>query len=492
MPSETLDPASCYRALVARDARFDGVFFVGVRTTGIYCRPGCRARTPGEDRCVFFSHAAEAERDGFRACFRCRPERAPGSGSDSFVSRTVAVAVARIEAGALGEGSLDDLARDIGVTSRHLRRCVQAELGVSPIELALSRRLALARELLHGTSLSMTDIAFASGFQSIRRFNDAFATRHGRAPSAMRRAALSQAGRRSAANARSSVRLTLEYRPPYDWAQTLAFLETRAVTGVEEVIDGAYVRTVRVGDRRGWVSVRPSRGNAVSLEVAPSLVHDLLAIVAKVRRLFDLDARPGAIDPHLAKDPRLAPFVKKHPGLRVPGAFEPFETAIAAVLGQQVTVRAGVTLASRLVAALGEDMETPFDGLARLWPTAERVGRAREATLARLGMPGARARTLGLVARAVANGRLELDRPTSPAALDEQLLAIDGVGRWTAQYILMRAAAWPDAFPEGDAALARALGTTRRELTPDVADAWRPWRSYATLHLWTALAGELP
>jgi AraC family transcriptional regulator of adaptative response / DNA-3-methyladenine glycosylase II len=474
-----LDPRACYRALVARDARFDGVFFVGVRTTGIYCRPVCRARTAGESRCVFFHRAAEAERAGFRACFRCRPERAPGSGSDARVSQTVAAACARIEAGALGEGSLDDLARDLGVSTRHLRRCVQQELGVSPIELAVSRRLALARELLHGTTLSVTEIAFASGFQSLRRFNDAFLTLHGRSPSALRT-------RRSSTRT-GALRLTLEYRPPYDWDAIEAFLAARAVDGGEAVTGGRYMRTVRVGARVGWISVRPARGHALALEVSPSLVHDLLVVVAKVRRLFDLDAHPAAIGGHLARDPRLAPLVRRRPGLRVPGAFEPFETAIAAVLGQQVTVRAGRTLASRLVSALGDDLETDAPELRRVWPTADRVARAGEDTLAALGMPAARARTLGRLAAAVADGRLGLEHPASPTALAEQLLAIDGIGPWTAEYILMRAAAWPDAFPPQDAALARALSTTPSKTTAALAEPWRPWRSYATLHLWTKL-----
>ncbi len=487
-PSSSLDREACYRALVAKDTRFDGVFFVGVRTTGIYCRPVCRARTPGEARCVFFGHAAEAEREGFRACFRCRPERAPGSGSDASVSRTVAAAVARIEAGALNDGGLDELALSLGVTARHLRRCMQAELGVSPVEVAVSRRLALARELLHGTSLSITDVAFGSGWKSLRRFNDAFRAQHGVSPTVLRRRAV------AAATSSGALRLELGYRPPYDWGSLLAFLSARAVRGVESVALGTYVRTVRIGGRRGWLALRPAQGgrHALSLEVSPALLHELMTVVQRVRRLADLDAQPDAIDPHLARDPRLAQLVKKRPGLRVPGAFEPFETAMAAVLGQQVTLRAGITLASRLVEALGEEVETPFEGVHRLWPTAERVARTREETLAKLGMPGSRARTLIAVAKAIAGGHLDLERPASAASLAAKLCALPGVGPWTAEYILMRAASWPDAFPEGDVALAKALGGTARDGAADasVAEAWRPWRSYATLHLWTSLGDE--
>jgi AraC family transcriptional regulator of adaptative response / DNA-3-methyladenine glycosylase II len=398
----------------------------------------------------------------------------------------VARAVRRIEEGALNDGSVSDLARELGVTTRHLLRCVQAELGVSPVDLALSRRLALSRELIHGTTLRMTDIAFASGFRSLRRFNDAFRSVHGRAPLEMRRA-----GNEKEKNARrDAVQVRLEYRAPYDWASILAFLRTRAVRGVEAVVEGAYVRAVRIGDRRGWIAVRPGKDNGLSLEVAPSLAAELLPLVARVRRLFDLDARPAAIAEHLRRDARLAPLVEARPGLRAPGAFDPFEAAALAVLGQQVTVRAAVTLASRLVEAFGEEVATPFAAVGRLWPTLDRLARSREATIARLGMPGARARALLHLAKAASSGSLDLASPSSIAELEAPLLAIPGIGPWTAQYILMRAAAWPDAFPVFDAGLAAALGVPRRDVTTDIAAAWRPWRSYATIHLWTALAGD--
>ncbi len=488
-----LDREACYRALLARDARFDGVFFVGVRTTGIYCRPVCRARTPGEARCVFFGDAAQAERDGFRACFRCRPERAPGSGYDDATSRLVAAAVARIEAGALNDGGLDALAAALGVTARHLRRSVQAELGVSPIELAVTRRLALARQLLHGTSLPVTDVAFASGFQSVRRFNDAFQRRHGVSPTRLRGRA-----RGASPGETDAVRLELGYRPPYDWRSILSFLGARAVDGVERVADGAFVRTAHVGARRGWVSVRPGRGDALSLAVSPSLLPELMTVVTRVRRLFDLDARPAIIDPHLGRDARLAPLVRQRPGLRVPGAFDPFATAMMAVLGQQVTVRAGVTLASRLVAAYGEEVESPFAGLHRAWPTAERVASLPAEKVAALGMPARRARTLVGLATAFASGAVDFDRPAAPEARLAELTSIAGVGPWTAAYILMRAASWPDAFPARDVAILRALRPLSArepsggERDTTLADAWRPWRSYATMHLWTSLTGDPP
>jgi len=283
----------------------------------------------------------------------------------------------------------------------------------------------------------------------------------------------------------ASLHLTLDYQAPYEWNALLAFLSARAVEGVEAVVDGAYFRTVRAGTAQGWLSVRPAKGCALSLEVAPSLGHGLAAVVAKVRRVFDIDAQPHAVDAHLSKDPRLALNVKRHPGLRVPGAFEPFETAVTAILGQQVTLGAGIALAARLVKAFGDETRTPFPSLYRLWPTSVSVARSNEASVAGLGMPSARARTVVLLARALGSGALTFSPATSWEHLRAELLAIPGVGPWTAEYIVMRAGACPDAFPVGDAALARVLGIARKELTADVADAWKPWRSYATLHLWT-------
>jgi AraC family transcriptional regulator, regulatory protein of adaptative response / DNA-3-methyladenine glycosylase II len=478
-----LDASACYRAIVAHDARFDGVFFVGVKTTGVYCRPVCKAGPPRADRCVFFKRAAEAERDGFRACFRCRPERAPGGGVDDSVSRTVAAAVARIQEGALNEGDVDSLAGELGVTARHLRRCTHAELGVSPLDLALSRKLAMARELLASTRIPVTDVAFASGFQSVRRFNDAFRSRHGRSPSELRHD-------KHASVLGDAVSLELDYRPPYGWESTLRFLAARSVDGVEAVVEGRYYRTALIGERTGWVSVRKGARDSLILEISPSLVRDVMTVAQRIRRLFDLDARPAAIDEHLRTDRRLAPLVHARPGLRVPGSFEPFDTALMAILGQQVTLRAGITLASRLVAAFGTKVTTPFPFLNAAWPTPERALSLDPRRVARLGMPERRAATLVALARAVARREVRLDGAGGADALLASLLEIPGIGPWTAQYILMRGAAWPDAFPAGDVAIARALAMPSAKACLPLADAWRPWRSYATLHLWTSLTGE--
>ncbi|MBI5069849.1 MAG: DNA-3-methyladenine glycosylase 2 family protein [Deltaproteobacteria bacterium] len=475
-----LDPDTCYRAVAARDRRFDGLFFVAVRTTGIYCRPVCPARTPGRDRCTFFARAAEAEREGYRACFRCRPELAPGQGPVDAVPRLVAAAVSRIDAGALNEGSVEELAAGLGVTARHLRRALCGELGLSPVELAQSRRMALAKQLLQDTALPMAEVAFAAGFGSLRRFNALFRSRFGRPPSALRRAHAEPEG--------GGLWLRLDYRPPLDWEALLAFLAARATEGVEEVRGGAYRRTVRLGRRAGWVEVRPLPGRpALRAQVSLSLAGALMPLAARLRALFDLDALPHLVSAHLAADPRLRPAVRARPGLRVPGAFDGFEAATRVVLGQQVSVAAATTVAGRLARALGEPCATPFPALHRLSPTPEAVAAAGEARIARLGMPGARARTLLALADAVAGGSLRLERGAG-AAERERLRALPGVGDWTAQVIAMRALGDPDAFPAGDLAVRRALEDCPARDADERSAAWRPWRAYAALHLWTATA----
>ena len=473
-----LDPATCYRAVCARDARFDGVFFVAVTTTGIYCRPVCRARTPGRDRCLFFRTRAEAEREGFRACFRCRPELAPGQGPVDALPRLVERAVARIEAGELNERSVDDLARSLQVSGRHLRRALTASLGVGPLELAQSRRLALAKQLLQDTSLPLAELALASGFASVRRFNAVFRARFGRPPSAVRR----ELGTSGEAGALS---LRLDHRPPYDWDDALAFLAPRAVPGVEEVADGAYRRTLRCGARTGWVAVRPdARRPALRADVSLSLAGSLMPVVARLRSLFDLDAHPAVIGEHLARDRALRPAVALRPGLRVPGAVDGFEAAVRAVLGQQVSVGAATTLAGRVARRFGEPVETPFDGLQRVFPGADALAGATEGDVASLGMPGARARTVLALARAVAEGGLRLDGAGDVEGAMAQLRELPGVGDWTAQYVAMRALGWPDAFPAGDLGVRSALGGASARRAELLAERWRPWRAYAVMHLW--------
>ena len=477
----TLDALTCHRALSARDRRFDGLFFVGVRTTGVYCRPVCPARTPRADRCVFFERAALAEREGFRACLRCRPELAPGNAPVDSSPRLAGAALSRIEAGFLNEASVDELAAGLGVTARHLRRAVAATLGVTPVELAQSRRLALAKQLLQDTGLPLAEVALAAGFRSVRRFNALFRGRFGRPPSALRR----EAGTAAA----GALALRLDYRPPLDWEALLDFLSARATAGVEEVRDGAYRRTARLGGRSGWVSVTADRGRpSLRAEVSVSLAGALMPLVARLRAVFDLDARPDAIARHLGHDPLLGRSLRRHPGLRLPGAFDGFESAVRAVLGQQVTVRAATTVAGRAADHLGEPVETPFPGLGRLFPTPAALSAAGEGGLAALGMPGARARALVALSAAVEAGELALGRDADAAAMREKLCALPGIGPWTADVVAMRALGQPDAFPAADLGIARVLAAGSAGRALERAERWRPWRAYAAMHLWSLLA----
>jgi AraC family transcriptional regulator of adaptative response / DNA-3-methyladenine glycosylase II len=477
------DHDHAYRALAARDVRFDGLFFVGVKTTGIYCRPVCTAKTPRRSSCRFFTSAALAEQAGFRPCLRCRPELAPGhayppASVDS--GRTIARAAAsRIEAGALNDdGNLERLAASFAITSRQLRRVVRQELGVSPIELAQTGRLLLAKRLIAETQLPMTQVAFAAGFASVRRFNALFQTHYRLAPSEMRRATTPP----PAANA---LRLVLAYRPPYDWPALLQFLAARAIPGVECVADNAYHRTVAIGEHRGWLSVTPIAGrNELAVELAADLIPALPSILARLRSLLDLDARPDVIAKHLAQDPRLRRLVKRRPGLRVPGAFDPFELALRAILGQQVSVRGASTLAGRLAAKFGEARVTPRACLNRLTPSPESLAAASGASIAALGLPKARAESLRTLARAVAIGELDLEPSADPLAVIKQIQQIPGLGPWTAQYIAMRALRWPDAFPAGDLALLKAMRTRSARELEKSSERWRPWRAYAAMHLW--------
>ncbi len=479
----TLDPDACYEALLAHDPRFDGAFFVGVKTTGIYCRPVCRARTPRRDRCEFFRRAALAERAGFRACFRCRPERAPGSASVDAVSRLARSATQRIEEGALNRGSVADLAAALGASARHLRRAMQDELGVGPIELALSKRIALARELLLGTSLPVTEIAFAAGFASVRRFNDAYRASQRMTPSDVRRP--------HEAESPDGLQVVLDVRSPFDPAPAMAFLAARAVPGAEVVSGGTYLRAFAEGGRTGVVAIRSAEGrDAIVVLVPSSLAPLLMSIAARARRMFDADCDPARIGAHLARDRRLAKLVRARPALRVMGAFEPFEWAVRAVLGQQISVRAAQTIAGRLVAALG--VPVAGGGLACAprfaWPDAARLAAAKEETLTSLGLTRARAATVRRLAGAVADGSLVLDRHADPDETRAALLALPGIGPWTAAYIEMRALGWPDAFPAGDLGLRAALGGLDAAACEARAERWRPWRAYAAAHLWTGLS----
>ena len=463
-----MDDDARYRALEARDARFDGVFFVGVTTTGIYCRPICRARLPGRDRCRFFERAAQAEQAGFRACFRCRPELAPGRASVYAVSSLARLAAARIEAGALNDASLAELAAELGVSERHVRRAVLREIGVSPVDLAQSCRLALAKQLLQDSTMSIVDVAYASGFGSVRRFNATFRERFGRPPSEVKRG-------RADSEIAPTIPLKLGFRAPLAWREMLAFLHARAIPGVERVdVDALrYEREVTIGDARGHIAVTADMtARILRVDASPSLARCLMELAARVRALFDLDADSRAIDSHLRRDALLGRHVRARPGLRVPGAFDGFEIAVRAIVGQQITVAGATRLMGRIVTAVGT-----LD--------ARHVARAGAGVLRSTGLTQARAQAICDLAHAVVDERVSLVRGANPKETAEALERIDGIGPWTANYIVMRALGAPDVLPSGDLGLVRALKTTARALDRRGAR-WSPWRAYAAMHVWQA------
>lgn len=479
----TQDSAALYNAYASRDPRFDGVFFIGVTSTGIYCRPVCTAKTPKAANCRFFNSAEAAEKASFRPCLRCRPELAPGNAPVDDAPRIAGLIAYRIEQGP--GTALEKIAAQFGWSSRQIRRILHRELGVSPIELVLTRRLLLAKQLLTETALPIIEVAFASGFSSLRRFNDAFRSRYGMPPSRLRKAAAGTAG---SATAAESFTLQLTYRAPFDWQGMLRFLSARMLKGVEWVEEDAYLRTVQLGGHTGWVNLRHApEKRALLVELTHSLTPVLPALLGRLRNLFDLSARPDVIAAQLMRDALLAEAVARNPGLRVPGAFDGFELAVRAILGQQIRVKAATTLAGRFAAAFGEPVDTPHPGLTRLCPTPQRIAAAKVEELTALGILEARARSILLVAEEVASGRLRLEAGAQPDATIERLVALPGIGRWTAQYIAMRALRWPDAFPKEDIALRNNLGGVTPARAEQLSQAWRPWRSYATLHLWQSL-----
>jgi AraC family transcriptional regulator, regulatory protein of adaptative response / DNA-3-methyladenine glycosylase II len=486
------DHRRLYNALTARDSRFDGVFFVGVTSTGIYCRPICRVRTPKAANCRFFDTPQEAEQAGFRPCLRCRPELAPGHAPVDDAQRIAQLIVQRLEEGQLDdEAGLEAIADQFELSSRQIRRIVQSELGVAPIQLLLTRRLLLAKQLLTETTWPMTEVAFASGFSSLRRFNDAFSRRYGMPPTRLRRKAVD---RTAAIPERETSILQLSYRPPYDWTGILAFLAARALTGIEHVTDRSYARTVQLGTAKGWMRVTHSKQqHTLLVEFTHSLTPMLPALLSRTRALFDLDARPDVITKRLRRDAHLAPAVKANPGLRVPGAFNGFEMGLRAILGQQVTVKAATTIAARFVDAFGESIVTTVPELNRLTPVPARIANASVDDIARLGIIAARARSLIALAEAQESGVLCLDGGAhhNPDDAIKRLTELPGIGPWTAHYIAMRALRWPDAFPKEDVAVRNNLGGVTAKAAEAMSQLWRPWRSYAVMHVWNMTASPV-
>jgi len=477
-----LDADAAYLALKARDARFDGRLFVGVTSTGVYCRPVCRVRTPRRENCRFFPSAAQAEAQHFRPCLKCRPEVAPGlSFTDS--SRSLADSAARLIEHAVHEGealAMPALGRRLGVTDRHLRRIFQAQHGVSPLDYLTTQRLLLAKQLLTDTTQAVTQVALASGFASVRRFNAAFAERYRFSPTRLRREGAAGVGLEP-----TRATLRLAYRPPYDVAALLGFFAQRAVRGVESVEALSLRRTLALPHRgvrlAGWLACRfvPER-NEVLIDVAPGLAPVLGAVLRRARHALDLDADPALIEPVLAALPGA-------PGTRLPGSFDGFEAAVRIVLGQQVTVQGARTLIGRLVERFGTPIETPFAGLDRLFPSADVLAAADPEAIGRLGIVRQRVRALQALSQAVACGELQLHRGAPLDAALDALRALPGIGEWTVQMIAMRAFGWPDAFPASDIGVCNALGTRDPRLSAQRAEAWRPWRAYAVLRLWQGL-----
>ena len=491
---ELPSPEVCYRALQSRDARFDGLIFVGVRSTGIYCRPVCPARTAKFENCRFFASAAAAQDAGFRPCLRCRPETAPHLASWRGTSNTVSRALALIDDGALDgkEASVEILAERLGLGERQLRRLFLQHLGASPISVAQTRRVLFAKQLIHETRMPMAEIAIAAGFGSVRRFNETFRGLFHRAPGALRRKSASVP---AAAEAR--VTLRLRYRPPYDWESMLAFLEARAIPGMEWIEEGIYHRTVEIDGGIGSVEVSHlPRQQSLGVTIRFPEVKALPAIVSRARRLFDLGADIETIDGHLASDPLLAPLIARRPGLRAPGGWDGFELAVRAILGQQITVTAARRLAAQLVALHGRPVPAGIahhPSLTHVFPTP---GQLASADSIGLGMPVARMRSLKALATAVAaDPNLFRTQGTIDSAI-ARLRTIHGVGEWTAHYIALRAMREMDAFPSSDIGLLRGIARiddncSTAATLQERAESWRPWRAYAAQHLWTVDASAI-
>ncbi len=478
----TLDHDACYRALATHDARFDGRFFVGVRSTGIYCRPVCTVRAPRKENCRFYPSAAAAEAAGFRPCLRCRPELAPGFAAVDASARIVQAALGMIDDGFLEHRGIEQLAARIGVTSRHLRRVFEAELGVAPVEYAQTQRLLLAKRLLTDTALPVTDVAFASGFASVRRLNALFRARYRMPPSRLRE--------RRAGTVPGTLSFALAFRPPYAWDEMLEYLSARALGGVEACEGRRFRRTLAIAHRgttnSGWIEVRPvPRKACFELRVSASLARVVPQVLARVRHALDLGADPVAIAG------ALGPLAEAVPGLRVPGAFDGFELAVRAVVGQQVSVAAATTLLGRVARRFGAPLDDAPAGLDRTFPAAIVFAALAPAELCAVGLTPARARTIVALAIQVTAG-LDLSPSALPRETLDRLAAIPGIGPWTTQYVALRALGLPDAFPHTDLGVMKALSETQPARVLARAEAWRPWRGYAAMHLWRRLTRTSP
>ena len=481
------------RARLSRDARFDGQFFVGVKTTGIYCRPICPAVAPKSSNVNFYPSAAAAGEAGFRPCLRCRPESAPGTPAWSGTSTTVRRGLRLISNGALDDGSIEDLAERLGVTSRHLRRLFTQHLGASPLAVAHTQRLQFAKRLIDQTQLPMSHVACAAGDGSVRRFNDTFRKTYGRSPRDLRRR------NDEFFSTATGLTVRLPYRRPFDWQGMLQFFRDRATPGVEQVLDDAYLRSISVNGQPGVVECRHlENDSSVSLTLHGVATAEIFQVVQRVREMLDLDAPVTEIAATLRADKDLKALVRKSPGVRVPGAWDGFELTVRAILGQQVSVKAATTLAGRIATRYGTAIELPaslkdrVDSLTigRLFPGPEKLMRAR---FNDIGLVRSRAETIRRLAAAVVHGDLSFDNAQDVHEFCESLTTIRGIGDWTAQYVAMRAMKSPDAFPASDLGLLNAIGKGERPKPVELlrrSEAWRPWRAYAALLLWGSLSGS--
>ena len=475
------EPAIAYRALLSRDARFDGTFFVGVSTTGIYCRPICPSRRPKPEHCRFFPSAASAESEGFRPCLRCRPESAPGNASVDHTERLALSFAMVIREGPGESGSAEELAARLGISARHLRRVFVRTFGVSPARFIRTERLLLSRQLLMGSSLSILDVALASGFGSVRRFNEIFRASFGTTPGDLRKM--------PSRNDSSTLVSSLGFRPPYAWGPMFDFLGNRTLAGVEEVSGRSYRRAVRIRTgrtvHRGWLSAEPDIAkNILRLTLSASLAPVVRTVIARIRRLFDLECRPDMIAEALGT------LGTRNPGIRVPGAFDGFETAVRTILGQQISVQGARTLAGRLIVELGDPVDTPWTDITRTFPSPERIAGLDASDLSGLGIFGFRIKAILGVATAVAEGRITLAPCPDPEPQMEALRSIPGIGEWTAQAIAMRVLSWPDAFPHTDYGIQKALKEKSPRRILEIAEQWRPWRAYAAMALWRSLSED--
>ncbi len=481
-PDGLPDPRICEQARLSRDARFDGLFFTAVTSTRIYCRPVCPAPTPKPANVTYYANAAAAEAAGFRPCLRCRPELSPGDGAWRRGDETVARALKLIEQGALADQPLSSLADAVGLGERQLRRLFNDRLGASPVGVHGTRRLLFAKQLLTETRLPITEVALAAGFGSLTRFNTSFRDAYRMAPRDLRKQHGEVAG--------ESIVLRLGYRPPYDFAAMLEFLRGRALPGVEAVDAHGYARVIGDAHAPGWLRVTRwsprADDHALKLELHGAAPTQLLDIVNRIRRMFDLDADPRTIAAALGEDARLRALVRKRPGLRLPSGWDGFEIAVRAVVGQQVSVPAARTVTARLSQQYGTPLHTPFaNGISHLFPTPAALA---DADLGSVGLPRARAATVNAVARALLDGRVDFRSERTLEDFVSRWVALPGIGPWTANYIAMRALGHPDAFPADDLVLQKAVPQDGSRMTAKAltvrAETWRPWRAYAVIQLW--------